>query len=369
MRSGRPMTILLDSGRCLALFAAATALLGCAEYDGPPEVTLANQVEGLLPDPTQPIVLQFSEPPDPSTLRVKLARFDTDAEGNLLDEDDPALATELAPTFVHEPGLTDEGGTSEMLDATTMRITLNSTPPIGPNLVLILEPQLADMSGNKTLVRKRLQFGYKFECKGMVGTQVVTSGAYFFLADVEEPIETQLQLLVALEVDAATGLFVGQFTNADRNRAPIPCPTEACAADQACQLIPTPKCVIPSERAGTVDEYSDWVPNFDPATITSYTFTATGCVEDQADGTAAFINAPVDVTIRAPPVTVKAISLGSSFMLDTQGVLRGAGSVSASEVLLGMSASGAVSGSLTARSIPEGEVPPDLPRPPEMAAP
>jgi hypothetical protein len=359
------VTILLDSGLCLALFAAATALLGCAEYDGPPEVTLANQVEGLLPDPTQPIVLQFSEPPDPGTLRVKLARFDTDAEGNLLDEDDPALPTELAPAFVHEPGLTDEGGTSEMVDPTTMRITLNSTLPIGPSLVLILEPHLADMSGNETLVRKRLQFGYKFECKGMTGTQVVTSGAYFFLADIEEPIATQLQLLVVLDVDAATGLFVGQFTNADRNRDPNRCPTP-CAEDQACQLIPTPKCVIPSEKAGTVDEYPDWVPNFE--TITGYTFTATGCVEDQADGTAAFINAPVDVTIQSPPVTVKAITLGTSFTLDTEGVLRGTGSVSATEVFLGTSPSGSVSGSLTARSIPEGEAPPNLPKPPEMGA-
>jgi hypothetical protein len=326
-------------------------------------VKLAGASEGLLPDATQPIVLQFSEPFDPDTLHVRLALFDTDAEGNLGDEDDDP-ATAFTPTFTRDPHTLDEGGTSTIAGE-TMTITPKITPFVGSRLVLVIEPGLADLAGNATQVRTRIVFGYEFECAGDVGTEIFQSGTYFFLVQVDKPIATQIQFLGSIEVDAVSGLYVGQFTNADRDRSQV-CPT-ACESNQACKLVPEPTCVVPSERAGTVEEYSDWVPNAELPT--GYTFTIKGCVEDQENGTAAFTNAPADVVVQQPPVTVKSISLGSAFAVDTDGVLRGSGSMKSVDVLLGSSSSGAGQGSLTARLIPPGEVPPGVPPPPPLEPP
>ncbi len=345
--------------RRACLFLLALPATGCAVYDGPPEVTIAGAQEGLLPDPTQPIVLSFSEAIDPETLHVKLAPYLTDAEGNLGDEDeDPA--TTLVPTFTHDPGTLDEGGTSVMLDDHTLAITPTVTPFVGQRLVAIIEPGLADREGNATKVRRQLVFGYEFKCSGDVGTQIFKQGTYFFVVEVDKPLQVQIQLFGAINVDPVSGLFVGQFTNADRDRSQVCDPP--CESTQACQLLPQPKCVPPSERAGTVDEYPDWLPNNEPPT--GFTFTVAGCVEDQPNGSAAFTNAPADIVVQAPPVTVKSISLGSAFAVDDNGVLRGTGSMKSDDVLLGTSPSGPGQGSLTARLIPEDEVPPGVPQPP-----
>jgi hypothetical protein len=345
--------------KALSCLLAAASLAGCAYYDGPPDPTLAEASEGLLADATKPILVTFSEPFDPATLHVKLAPFITDAEGNLGDEDeDPA--TELVPTFKHDPDLIDEGGFSEIIDEKTLRITPAITPFVGAQLVLLFEPGLADKSGNATTVRKRLVFGYEFKCAGGVGTQIFQSGTYFFLVQVEKPIATQIQFFGSIVVDSESGLFVGQFTNADRDRTQT-CP-DPCKSTEACKLIPEPKCVVPSERATTVDEYPDYVPN--DVLPAGYSFTVAGCVEDQPNNTAAFSNSPADVVVLQPPVTVKSISLGSAFAVDAEGVLRGAGSMKSVDVLLGTSSSGPGQGSLTARIIPEAEVPPGVPPPP-----
>ena len=68
---------------CAALL--ATSLLvtpACAVYEGPPQVTLTGQKDGTLPDAKAPLVIAFSKPVDPATLRIKLARYVTDLEGN-----------------------------------------------------------------------------------------------------------------------------------------------------------------------------------------------------------------------------------------------------------------------------------------------
>ena len=72
------------------------------------------------------------------------------------------------------------------------------------------------------------------------------------------------------------------------------------------------------------------------------------------------------MVVQAPPVTIKEVVLASAFTEDSQGVLRATGTMKSTDVLLGTSSSGVGLGSLTARSIPPDEVPPNLPQPPPI---
>jgi hypothetical protein len=335
--------------------------LGCASYDAPPTATLEGLNAGLLSDATLPLVVRFSEPVVRDTLHLKVAPFFTDAEGNLPDEDsDPA--TEIQPGFQLEPGLEDKGGVSEWVDETTLRIVLDVSPPVGQSQVLLIDAGLRDAQGNETAVRQRIGFGYEFRCAESVGSKIFREGAYFFLVDAEQPLEAQLQLFGLVDLDATTGAFRATFTNADRNRDDR-CPTP-CKSTEACRLIPAPECVVPSERAGTVEEHSDFVANSEPPA--GFSFTVAGCVVDQEDGSVAFATKPTDVVVQAPPVTLKQIELASAFTLDAQDVLRAIGTMKAKDVLLGTSSSGVGLGTLTARSLTPEQTPPNLPIPPPI---
>ncbi|MCC6527321.1 MAG: hypothetical protein IT373_32025 [Polyangiaceae bacterium] len=356
----------------LVLVAAATLLgsAGCGVYDAPPHPYLPEAVDGILADPTAPIVVQFSEPIDPRTLRLEVVRYDLSAEGLLADEDeDPA--TELAPLFAHSVDPTvpavvvdvDVGGKGK-LDAagTTYTIEVQKTLPIGPRLAILVEAGITDLDGHESKVRQVVQFGFKFACAAEQPTEHFPSGAYFFLLDVASPIQTQIQLWGAIEVDHATGSFIGQFTNADR-RTDQSCPTP-CADSEVCRLLPTPACVPPSERAGTVDEFPDYVPNDGSISPTGYSFTVLGCVRDEPDGTVSFGNAPADAVVSQPAVTVKAIDLTASFVPDANAVLRGSGSFTATQVFLGTTPSGPGTGTHAERSVPAELAPPGIPQPP-----
>jgi hypothetical protein len=87
-------------------------------------------------------------------------------------------------------------------------------------------------------------------------------------------------------------------------------------------------------------------------TSSAYSFQAEGCVVDQTDGTALFVNAPVDVFVTSPSVTLRNTKLTATFSVDSQNVLRGAGNLSADDVLLGTAESGPGAGTLEARAIP-----------------
>jgi hypothetical protein len=341
---------------------AAGLCTGCS-YDAPPQPTLVDMVDGVLPDAAGPIVVGFHEPIDFKTLKLKIIRYETDVEGNLLDESDPPGALDVI--FEHS-GVADSdvGGIGEIdASGTTYTINASTTPPVGPQLALVIEPGLADMEGNTWKVRKVIRFGYEFSCGDEPLPTAFPNGVHFMLAEIEAPISTQLQLLADIRVDPVSGLLVGQFTNADRD-ASIDCSPHglSCADTEVCRLLPAPECVEPSRRAGDIEEYPDWTHNAVPPT--GYTFTAFGCIVDQEDGSFTFANSPVDVIVQSPPVTVKGIEINASFARDSLGVLRGSGSFTAAQVLLGPTPSGSGSGSVTFRLIPPEEVKPGVPEPP-----
>jgi len=334
---------------------------GCETYDSPPRPAIEGAVDGILSDPQVPVVVRFSEPIDPNSLRIQLIKLETDLEGNLLDED-PDDATTLTSFFSLDPVTSNNfGGTGEFLDDdSAFRITLNVPPPVGPSLAIVIEAGLKDLEGNDWAVRQVIPFGYQLSCDGSTGgTDKFPSGAYFFLVDVEVPIPVQIQLWGLIDVDPATGSFVGQFTNADRNPDGERC-SPACPETEACRLLPAEECVVPSTKAGTEDEFSDFVPN--NVLPVGYSFKVDGCVIEQGDAVV-FVNLPADVDITQPDVFVQGIQLTSSFAVDPNGVFRGTGAVTGEIVFIGDNDSGPASGNLVARLVDPAEAPPDIPGP------
>jgi hypothetical protein len=165
-----------------------------------------------------------------------------------------------------------------------------------------------------------------------------------------------------IRVDPATGDFVGQFTNGDRDTT-IDCTQFglSCAVEDVCQTLPSPACVMPSTRAQTADEYPDFTYNI--SAETGYSFTVAGCIIDQADGTYLFANEPASVVVPNPSVTVDGIRFNAIFEWDGD-VLRGSGSFNADEVFLGVVPFGAGVGTMQSRTIPAAEVKPGTPAPP-----
>jgi hypothetical protein len=333
----------------ILLALSSTGIGACQTYYSPPLPSIVGLSNGTLSNADAPLVIQFTSPVVAKTLKVKVVKYVTDIEGNLGDEDsDPNTNLDILYSFSD----TDEsGGVGDLAqDRKSLSIQFDATPPSGTSLAVLVEPGLSDDAGHVSRIRRRLIFSYKFDCGSAAATTAFPSGVYFFVVNVEQPIETQIQLWADIEVDTTTGNVVAEFTNADRNPDPNRC-SPACSSTEACRLIPAEQCVIPSTKAGDDDEYPDWIANPNPPT--GYAFSATGCVSED-NGVVRFANAPTDVTIQSPAVTVVGIELSASFQADPSGVFRGSGSLTASNV---DPLNGAGSGTMTARLIPPDQVP------------
>lgn len=75
------------------------------------------------------------------------------------------------------------------------------------------------------------------------------------------------------------------------------------------------------------------------------------------------MNIPVDVEVQSPHVFLIATALTAVFGEDDNGVLRGAGSIVVDQVLLGTADSGKAEGVISARLIPDAEIPKGLQKP------
>lgn len=348
------------SAALLALSLAFTAASGCANYDAPPEVSIAGIAEGKLFDNKAPIVIEFDKKPVASSIKLSVAPYHIDEEGRLRDEDEDD-GTSLDPWFTHDPVAGDTGGTAELsADGKSMTITLDHKLPLGASIVLVIEPGLSNEAGVTSTERRRLIFSYSTGLTCAEPVSVFKSGAYFFLASIVNPVPIQVSLFARIEVDPATGATRTKFTKARRNPDPNRCPTP-CETGQVCRLLPAPQCVLPSVPAGSVDEFSDYVPNPDPPT--GFGFAVEACVVDQSASTTYFNTTKVDVEVMQPHVTLSDTELTAQFTVDAEGVLRGTGALTAAAVMLGVIDSGAGNGEVTARGLTDEEAPPDIPAP------
>ncbi|MCC6648063.1 MAG: hypothetical protein IT374_21155 [Polyangiaceae bacterium] len=345
----------------LAALAPAPA---CDTYHPAPVPTLVGPSDNILPDTSAPIEIAFKPAVVASTLNLKIVRYDTDAEGNLYDEDaDPA--TQLEVLFSTQPGAPDVGGTHTVSpDGASVSIKLDKEPPVGPRLAIVLEPGTESVDGSRVEQRKLVKFGYKFECGASGQGSSLPSGGYFFLIDLEAPIPgLQIQLYGLLKVDSKTGHFVGQFTNADRTPGLPGCAMD-CGAKNVCRTkgVASPTCVMPSERPTSTDEFGDFYAN-DKLPV-GFSFTVSGCADDRG-GVTNFAIEPTDVKVTSPAVTVQKIKLSAQFKEVEPGVFRGQGSMASPQVLLGTIESGEGRGTLNARSLTEAEWPASgIPGPP-----
>ena len=338
--------------------------IACEHYEPPPTVTIEGLQGGLLYDSKAPLVLSFGQPIDISTLNLKVAKFDTDLEGDLGDEDDNP-DTELQVILAPRPARRRQGrshrGRPRRLDG-ALRRRLGA-----PRRAEARRARRARDHGHgrarapqphphPLLLRGPLHEGHRAE--------KLQSGVYFVLLEVEQPLGTQIQLFGAIDVDPATGAFVAQFTNGDRNPDGTRCPTP-CKDIDRCRLLPAPACVPPSLRAGTSDEYTDYVPNVEPPI--GYSFPVEGCAVDDGAGSGV-VTAPATMIVQSPPVTVEGLTMTAFFGPDATGQVRATGSLTADTVYLGTNKLGAGKGSMTATFIPVDKVPPGVPRPTKSAS-
>ncbi len=348
--------------RLLAALLCALFAIGCEVYDGPPRPAIVGLEDGFLADPGAPVALAFHEPIDVQSLSVKIIVFKTNGEGELADVDgDSETELEILYEYMAPHDFEDRGAGTLDDSRTLFTIVPDARLPLGPQLALLIEPGLQDDAGHRWEVRQVLKFGYQLECTGEAAPTAFPSGGYFFNIAVDAPVTEQILLWSRVRVDPLTGRFVGQFTRADRDPK-IDCNEYglACTPTEACRTLPTPACVLPSEDAGTSDEYTDFYANNAPPI--GFSFTASGCIVDQPDGTFRVANKPVDVKMASPPVTVKGINLSALWGYDDEGVLRGSGTFHA-QVQLGGDAGLPGKGSHEERLVLEDEVP-DIPPPP-----
>jgi hypothetical protein len=357
MRSHLPRYLALS---IFAGAALATTAPACERYEPPPTASIDGLQGGLLFDSKAPLVISFGQPIDVSTLKLEVAAYETDLEGNLFDEDDNP-DTELKVYVGHDPVDGDKGGHLDVdPDGTTVRFVPDSAFPVGPKLIVLVEPGLRGTGGRTRNNRTRIPFSYSVKCTAGTRATNLKSGVYFVLLEVEQPLGTQIQLFGAIDVDPASGAFVAQFTNGDRNPDGTRCPSH-CKDIDRCRLLPAPECVAPSLRAGTADEYSDFVPNAEPPT--GYSFPLEGCAVDDGTGSGV-ITAPATMVVESPPVTVEGLTMTAFFGPDAKGTgVRATGSLTADAVFLGTGKLGAGKGSMTATFIPADQVPPNVPRP------
>lgn len=318
-------------------FVTALVLLGCQTFDPPPKVTIQGSENGVMKtQPDEPFVLLFSEPIRQGSFKTKLVKAVTDGEGNLLDEQDPPdLEAFLANTAVAFDGADPEnedksyGATFDLTD-TQLSMEVGAGFQISAPYLAIIEPKLEDKDGHFTLPRQKLPFTFQLEGGGPT---TLPTGYYYWLFDIEPPpLQTQIQVFTYMKVDPATGHWRANFTNANRRAALNSRPGCPACADltPVCALIPTPRCVKPSDKQIDIAEWVDFLPEKDPPD--GYYFIADGFARDEADGKISLGTAPflIDINIGAGNINIRAenTKVIGAFEMDTNGRLVATGSVS-----------------------------------------
>jgi hypothetical protein len=336
-----------------------TALGACSPYEAPPSATIDGLSDGLLDSRTTNVTLRFDRAVQWETLRLEIVPFEVDTSGNLADEvPDAGEDATLDPILSFDgPDDTRGGVFTPSEDGRTLTIAPKAHLPVGPKLAVLLYPGLTSEDGTMLTYRRRLPFAYKFECTGARGSGGLPSGAYFFLLNVEKPTATQVKLFGRIRIDETTGRFSGKFTNAARKRDPNRCPTP-CADTEACQLYPTPACVPPSLRAGSAEEWDDFLPNATPPT--GFALDIQGCAEAMDDGSVAFATVPTELAVEQPPVKVQALVVSSAFRKEGE-FWRSTGGITGDNVIFGNTSLGSGQGTVVASSVPATVELPGLP--------
>lgn len=326
--------------RAHTLVIASLLPLGCAKFDPPPSFEVEGLDNGVMTKPPDaPFVIDFSEPIRTSSLRLKFVKSIVDSEGNLLDEGASADADAFRETIhaaVDGAALEDEDrtyGATVDLGQRRATVDLDNAFAVSQPYLLLVEPGLEDKDENKTVPRMRLPFS--FNLTGGCPTALPT-GYYYFLMNVDY-LATQIQVFAYLEADPEKGTWRAIYTNGNRREALNSRPgCPSCSGDTpVCALIPAPSCVKPSQKQTALEQWPDFLPEWDPPN--GYTFIADGFACDQESGDTAFGTFPflIAVTIGTGNIDVKAENTVVTGVFKTEaGRWHGTGSLSAERVKL-----------------------------------
>lgn len=275
---------------------------GCAEYDSPPVATLVGEDQGMLAgSASDDLVIEFSEPIQPESLRVKIvtaaAGTDLDPENRLHDEWDAPEGKELNVLMEYGAGVTRGGAFTLNQAGTELRIRQTESGAkfnVANPYMVVIEPGLSDLAGNATKPRNRIPFLFQsFE----QGSTTMPSGAYYFLMVVDPPpLHQQLQLYVDIQVDSEAGRFRAKFVDADRTselNGRDGCPSDC--GENACRLYPAPECVIPSFEQADINNWRDFKPFGELPD--GYVFQTEGFAADAGDGKINIGTDPFDIDI------------------------------------------------------------------------
>ena len=317
---------------------------GCAEYDAPPSARLVGEDQGMLAgEATDDLVIEFSEPIQPGSLRLKVieaaAGVNLDAENRLLDEL-PEEPGELEVLMQYDAGSASGAAFTLNEDATRLRISQTEEGAklgIASPYMVVIEPGLADLNGNATRPRGRIPFIYR---SFKPGPTSLPSGAYYFLMVVDPPpLHQQLQLYTHIEVDQEKGRFRAKFVDADRTpemNGREGCPTDCGGLTSACRLYPAPECVKPSTEQADINNWRDFKPYAELPD--GYIFETEGFAADAEDGTINLGTEPfeIDITIGAGGVNILVENVVFTAQMAPDPAdpsrLRGTGSVSTTAV-------------------------------------
>ena len=147
----------------------------CETFNAPPEPVIVGLDQGILGDDSKkPLVIDFGEPVQESSVKVRVVPFVADGEGNLADKDnDDSTDIDATAFFVAIRRLrrTSAGRAGSARTARSSQSSRQARFRIGPRLAVLVEAGLSDKKGNKTKAQRILPFGYQvtLDCPDPVG--------------------------------------------------------------------------------------------------------------------------------------------------------------------------------------------------------
>ena len=131
---------------------------GCETFDGPPAAAIVDATNGVLKDPTAPLVISFNESIKPESLWIKVVPYQPDGKGVLL-EGDIDKDCRRPVLFRSDSDCGVQGGTIVWRDRdSTLELHPSAPLPVGAELAVIIERGLSDLAGNTQNVRKTIRF-------------------------------------------------------------------------------------------------------------------------------------------------------------------------------------------------------------------
>ena len=171
------------------LFLLAAFAVGCSEYDPPPGADLV-QPEGGAFEPGAAIRLDFSEPVDASSLRVRVWPNVRDIENEIVGGTEPIVDICQVDEACGEFSMS----LSNSRRSAFLRFDGSLGEP-GRPMIVDLQPGLSDDAGNETVAHSTWDIQFRTTGEANVEPVEFDDGIYIILAQVDQPLPAVLTLI------------------------------------------------------------------------------------------------------------------------------------------------------------------------------